>query len=94
MPHPKDSKDFFNAVRYAVKCSLTRKKTSCDVLKMQDDPPERFCDKMLNLKESLVFSLRINTFERQCPKLNDLLIHLLMIYWSWGFTNWKRNSGI
>ena len=75
MPHQKVGKhSFFNAICYAVRYFLARKKTPCDEVEVENDLPDHFYKKMLDLKESLMFDLRINSFERQCLEVNELLI--------------------
>ena len=53
---------------------LLIKKTPCDEVEMENDLPDRFYKKMLDLKESLMLDLTINTFERECLEFNELLV--------------------
>ena len=50
------------------------KKTPCHGVEVNNDFSDCFYKKMLGLKESLVFDLRINTSERQCLEINEQLI--------------------
>ena len=53
---------------------FSAKKIPCHGVEVKNDLPDCLYKKMLDLKESLLLDLRINTSETQCLEINEQLI--------------------
>ena len=62
--HGKDDvNSFFNSICYAVRYALTQRSSACEDSEMEEDLPCTFFEKILDIKESLILDLRLNTYK-------------------------------
>lgn len=75
LPYEKNDRySFLNFFCYALRYILTQKETACNESEMKENLPDDFYDKIFEMKESLALDLRLNTFERKCLEVNELLM--------------------
>ena len=53
---------------------MTEKSLKCEENEMKEDLPHEFLEKMLKIKKSLILDLKINTFEKQCFEVNEIIL--------------------
>ena len=62
-----DVNSFFNFICYSVWYILTKKiETKCNESEMKKNLQGDFYKKMLEIKDSIILYIRLNTFMRQC----------------------------